>query len=90
MSKYIYNYDRSVPEATAAVNPSVVIEEHPKDGPVSYMAISNLKNMQHDLNEIMMLINYCDELPQWVNQTISEAADRLNKAKRFIYGKKDV
>ena len=86
-----YSYDYSNPEATATVNPGVVLKEHPNDGsPVSYMAFSNLKNMHHDLCELLEMLNHCDELPQWVNQSISEAADRLAKAKRYVYGRKDV
>ena len=78
-------------EAVAVVNPQVTLQEHPHDGgPVSYMAFSNLKNMHHDLCELLEMLNYCDELPQWVNQSISEAADRLAKAKRYVYGRKDV
>lgn len=91
MSKFIYNYDRSVPSSTAMIDSSVVLQEHPNDGgPVSYMAFSNLKNLKHDLEEIMMMLNYCDDLPQWVDQAISEAADRIHKTKKYIYGRKDV
>ena len=91
MGRPSYDYDHSTPEATATVDPSVTLQEHPHDGgPVSYMAFSNLKNMHHDLVELMQMLNMCDELPQWVNQSISEAADRLAKAKRYIYGRKDV
>ena len=90
MGKYIYNYDRSLPESTAAADPSVTIQEHPVDGPVSYMAFANLKNMRHDLMELMHLLNHCDDLPQWVAQCIAEAADRLSKAKRYVYSRKDV
>ena len=83
-------FDYSGSMAPEGAEPEVVIEEHPVDGPVSYMAYSNLKNMMHDLLEIMQMMNHEDELPQWVNQTISESADRLAKAKRFIYGRKAV
>lgn len=78
------------PENTAALDPNVVIYEHPKDGPVSYMAFSNMKNMCHDILELMSMLNECDDLPQWVDQSISEAADRIAKAKRYVYGRKSV
>lgn len=83
------SYDYS--DATAAVNPGVVIQEHPREcGPVSYMAFSNLKNMMHDMLELMEMLNQEDELPQWTQQAISEAADRVSKVKRFVYGRKDI
>ena len=85
-----YSYDFTDNKATAAVNPMVTIEEHPKDGPVSYMAFSNIKNAMHDLTELLCMMNECDDLPQWADQSLSEAADRISKVKRFVYGKKDV
>jgi len=78
-------------ENTAMMDPSVILREHPRDGgPVSYMAFSNVKNMCHDLIELMEMLNMNDELPQWVNQSLSEAADRVSKAKRYVFGQKDV
>ena len=85
-----YNYDFSSEESVSMVNPSVVIHEHPIDGPVSYMSYSNLTNMIHDIMEMMEMLNMCDELPQWVDQSISEAADRISKAKRYVYSRKNV
>jgi hypothetical protein len=88
---YSYDYSTAEEEQVAAVNPSIVLREHPSDGgPVSYMAFANLKNMMHDMVELMEMLNMQDELPQWVQQSISEAADRLSKAKRYVYGRKDV
>ena len=82
---------RDLFEPTATVNPAITLQEHPRDGgPVSYMAIGNLKNMKHDLDELMYMLNLCDELPQWVSQSISEAADRISKAKRYVFSRKDI
>lgn len=85
-----YNYDFSSELTVAHADPKVVIQEHPVDGPVSYMAFSNLKNMVHDLCELMIMLNTQDDLPQWVDQSISEAADRLSKVKRFVYSRKNI
>lgn len=73
---------------TILLDPNVVIEEHPGVFPVSYMAYSNTVTMMHDVMEIMQLMNNCDDLPQWVDQCLSEAADRVAKAKRYIMGEK--
>jgi hypothetical protein len=73
---------------TVLLDPNVVIEEHPGVFPVSYMAYSNTVTMMHDVMEIMQLMNNCDDLPQWVDQCLSEAADRVAKAKRYIMGEK--
>ena len=92
VGNHSFSYDyMAAGEEVGGVDPSVVLHEHPNDGgPVSYMAFSNLKNMMHDMVELMEMLNMQDELPQWVNQSISEAADRLAKAKKYIYGRKDV
>ena len=73
---------------TSMVDPMVTIEEHPGVDPVSYMAYQNIVSIMHDANEIMEMMNSCDDLPQWVDQCLSEAADRVGKAKRYIMGEK--
>ena len=89
MSNYDYrkaNHSHMAP--TVHVDPSVTIEEHPGVEPVSYMAYSNTVSMMHDIMEIMQMMNTCDDLPQWVDQALSEAADRVGKAKRYIMSEK--
>lgn len=83
-----FNRDMSDMAPTVHVDPAVIIEEHPGVSPVSYMAYSNTVSMLHDIMEIMEMMNNCDELPQWVDQSLSEAADRVGKAKRYIMGEK--
>jgi hypothetical protein len=83
-----YSYDFTAPDTAATVNPMVTIQEHPVDGPVSYMAINNIKNAQRDAEELLLMINMCDDLPQWADQALSEAADRLSKIKRYVYSRK--
>jgi len=88
MSNYDYRKAHSGMEPTMMVDPSVTIEEHPGVEPVSYMAYSNTVSMMHDIMEIMQMMNTCDDLPQWVDQCLSEAADRVGKAKRYIMSEK--
>lgn len=73
---------------TVYIDPHVTIEEHHGVQPVSYMAYSNTVNMLHDLMEIMQMMNNCDDLPQWVDQSLAEAADRVAKSKRYIMSEK--
>lgn len=82
------NYDF---RRTSEVRSDVVIQEHPVgDGPVSYMAYANLKNARHEIDEISAMLNQCDDLPQWVDQMLAEATDRLNTVKSYILSIKDV
>jgi len=83
----VLNYDFRRANTTM-VDPMVTIEEHPGVEPVSYMAYQNIVSIMHDANEIMEMMNSCDDLPQWVDQCLSEAADRVGKAKRYIMGEK--
>jgi hypothetical protein len=77
---------------TAYPKKEVTLKEHPvgPGEPVSYMAYNNLTNSIHEITEILDLMNHCDDLPQWVDQMISEAADRLHKVKSYILSEKDV
>ena len=70
------------------VDPQITITEHPGVVPVSYMAHSNLVSILHDVQEIQSMMNDCDDLPQWVDQAIAEAADRMTKAKKYIMAEK--
>lgn len=70
------------------IDPQVTIMEHSDVSPVSYMAYSNLVSILHDVQEIQSMMNECDDLPQWVDQAIAEAADRMTKAKKFIMSEK--
>jgi len=72
----------------STVDPSITIEEHHGVVPVSYMAYSNLVSIEHDVLEIRSMMNDCDDLPQWVDQSLAEAADRISKAKKFIMSEK--
>lgn len=82
------DYDHSGESGVMDVDPRVTIEEHHGVEPVSYMAYSNVVSMMHDVMEIMQMMNNCDDLPQWVDQSLSEAADRVAKAKRYIMSEK--
>jgi len=89
------DYDFSKPEMTptvvADIHPEMVLQEHPVgDGPVSYMAIANLKNAMHEIHEILGLMNMCDDLPQWADQMLAEATDRLQTVKGYILSNKDI
>ena len=77
-------------DSQTIVDPKVTIEEHPHTDPVSYMAHSNLVALNHDVQELQEMINSCDDLPQWVDQLISEATDRIAKAKRYIMSEKTI
>ncbi len=88
MSNYDYRKANSAMKPTVMVDPSITIEEHPGVDPVSYMAYSNTVTMMHDIMEIMQMMNNCDDLPQWVDQCLAEAADRVGKAKRYIMSEK--
>jgi hypothetical protein len=83
------DYDFSM--TTSEVRPEVVLKEHPHDGgPVSYMAVGNLKNAMHEINEILDMMNMQDDLPQWADQMLAEATDRLSTVKAYILSIKDV
>lgn len=69
-------------------NPSVVLEEHEGVTPKSYMAVSNLRAIQHAAEEILGLMNDQDELPAWTEQMIAEAKANLSKARDYIMGEK--
>ena len=86
------DYDFTAPvKNTAEVHPHVVLQEHPVgEGPVSYMAFGNLKNARHEIDEIMALLNHCDDLPQWADQMLAEATDRLQSVKSYILSIKDI
>lgn len=79
-----------MPHSNIVIDPAITIEEHPHTDPVSYMAHSNLVSIKHDVHELEHLLNSCDDLPQWVDQLISEAADRIGKAKRYIMSEKSM
>jgi hypothetical protein len=83
------NYDYS--GKTADVDPNITLEEHPVGcGPTSYMAFSNLRNAKHEIEEILIMLNACDDLPQWADQMLAEATDRLSSVKSYILSQKDV
>lgn len=82
------NYDFG---KTAEVDPNITLEEHPVGaGPTSYMAFSNLRNAKHEIDEILVMLNACDDLPQWADQMLAEATDRLMSVKSYILSQKDV
>lgn len=70
-----------------AANKNVVVKEH-ETVPVSYMAHSNLKNIQHDAEELMSLMNDRDDLPQWADEGLTLAKHNLNKALSYVRGQK--
>lgn len=88
MSDYDNRKANTGMKPTVYIDPMVTIEEHKGAVPVSYMAYSNTVNMMHDIMEIMQMMNNCDDLPQWVDQCLAEAADRVAKAKRYIMSEK--
>lgn len=68
-------------------NKEIIIEEH-EVSPKSYMAFSNLKNIINDSHETLSLLNEQDDLPQWVDEQIATAKDRLRKALDYIRSEK--
>jgi len=91
MDDYDFSNTSTKPTIMAEVRPEVVLQEHPVgDGPVSYMAVANLKNAMHEIHEILHLMNMCDDLPQWADQMLAEATDRLQTVKGYILSNKDV
>jgi hypothetical protein len=44
----------------------------------------------HEINEILDMMNMQDDLPQWADQMLAEATDRLSTVKAYILSIKDV
>lgn len=86
--KYLLKKAEEKSSEKVVVNSEVIIQEHPGVDPVSYMAKSNIVTMQHGLKEIVEMMNPKDDLPQWVDQALSEAADRVEKARKYIMSEK--
>ncbi len=72
------------------VDPMITLEEHPVEGVVSYMAVSNLRNAINDAQAILSMMNTCDDFPQWADQALAEASDRLTKIRKYVLGRKSV
>ena len=70
------------------VDPSLTLTEHPGVRPAAYMAHSNLKNIIHDAEEMLSLMNERDVLPQWADESIASAKMNVSKMLGYVRSKK--
>lgn len=80
---------RKILESTkkSSVDPSVVLQEHDKM-PRSYMAYSNLHNVQEDAGQLEHLMNPQDDLPQWADQMLARAQDNVADVLDYVRSEK--
>jgi cell division protein FtsN len=80
---------RKILESTkkSSVDPSVVLQEHDKM-PRSYMAYSNLHNVQEDAGQLEHLMNPQDDLPQWADQMLARAQDNVADVLDYVRAEK--
>jgi hypothetical protein len=69
-------------------DPNVVLHEHASGPKPSYMAISNLRNVMANVEEILGLMNEDDELPAWCEELLFAAKMSTTKALHYIRSKK--